>query len=440
MAFSKINTADILKNLGFQSLNKMQKSTIDASQQHPNLLLLAPTGSGKTAAYLLSILRKIKPVKGVQVLILAPTRELVLQIESVVRAMKLPYKVNSCYGGHPFSIERKNFTNPAAILLGTPGRIQDHLKRSTFDPSSISYVVFDEFDKSLEFGFSSQMEYIVKQMPHLKGKVLVSATQAIDIPRYTNFHPGFTLDFSEETSGKLALRQVLVPKDEKPAGLLQIISTLKKDENAIVFVNHREACDRIGEHLDLYDGAYSIFHGGLEQDQRELELTKFRNGSSSILIATDIAARGIDIPDLDYVIHYQLPAKENPFIHRNGRTARMKASGTCILLRTTTDKLPSYIEEEPQMMEFQEGQKFKVPKWVTLYVGKGKKDKVNKMDLVGFFLQFDFMTKEDLGLIEVKDFSAYVAVSRDKSKRLLNAVKNHKIKNKMAKIELAQSV
>lgn len=438
MTFSKINTGEIVRNLGFQSLNKMQKSTIDASLQHANLLLLAPTGSGKTAAYLLSFLDKIKPVQGVQVLILAPTRELVLQIEAVVKAMKLPYKVNSCYGGHPFSIERKNFTNPATILLGTPGRIQDHLKRSTFDPTSISYVVFDEFDKSLEFGFSSQMEYIVKQMPNVKGKVLVSATQAIDIPRYINFHSGFTLDFSDETAGKLAIRQVLVPKDEKPDGLLKLINTLKEDENAIVFVNHREACDRIGEHLDLYNGAYSIFHGGLEQDQRELELTKFRNGSSSVLIATDIAARGIDIPDLDYVIHYQLPAKENPFIHRNGRTARMKASGTCILLRTTSDKLPSYIEEEPQVMELQENQKFKVPKWLTLYVGKGKKDKVNKMDLVGFFLQFDFMSKEDLGLIEVKDFSAYVAVSRDKSKRLLNAVKGQKIKNKMAKIELAR--
>lgn len=415
----------------------MQKSTLSASTKHSNLLLLAPTGSGKTAAYLLSILQKIKPGQGVQMLILAPTRELVLQIESVLKMMKLPLKVNACYGGHPFSIERKNFTNPPTILLGTPGRIQDHLKRKTFDPTGISQVVFDEFDKSLEFGFSSQMEYIVKQMPQIKGQILVSATQAIDIPRYLNFRPSFTLDFSDEKTGKLALRQILAPRDEKPEGLMQILNTLQKGENAIVFVNHREACDRIGEHLDLYDGAYSIFHGGLEQEQRELELTKFRNGSSRILIATDIAARGIDIPELDYVIHYQLPAKENPFIHRNGRTARMKASGTCILIRTKTDKLPSYIEDEPQLMEIKEGQKFQNPAWVTLYVSKGKKDKVNKMDLVGFFLQFNFMAKEDLGLIEVKDFSAYVAVSRDKSKRLLNSVKNQKIKNKMAKIELA---
>ncbi|MCF8373807.1 MAG: DEAD/DEAH box helicase [Bacteroidales bacterium] len=438
MTFSKINHEEILNNLGFELMNEMQKATLEASANHENLILLAPTGSGKTLAYLLSLLPKINDKPGVQVLILAPTRELVLQIESVLKLMKLPLKVNASYGGHPFSVERKNFSEPPAILAGTPGRIQDHLQRNTFDPNTISQVVFDEFDKSLEFGFSTQMEYIVGQLTNVKSQILVSATQNIEIPGYLKLQKPHTIDFSEEEKGELRLRQIVVPKDEKPEGLLRVLSSMKKGENAIVFVNHREACDRISEYLTICKAAYSIFHGGLKQEQRELELTKFRNGSSSVLISTDIAARGIDIPDLDYVIHYQLPPQENVFLHRNGRTARMKALGTSILIRTTLDPLPSYLKDEPEIFELKEGQPMAQPDWVTFYIGKGKKDKVNKIDLVGFFLQFDFMSKEDLGLIEIKDFSAYVAIRGNKSKALLNAVQNTKIKNKTTRIELAR--
>ena len=187
MTFSKINIPEIVNNLGFEQLNKMQNYTIEASNKNANLLLLAPTGSGKTVAYLLSLLTEIKPKDGVQVLILAPTRELVLQIESVIKQMKLPFKTNACYGGHAFSIERQNFTVPPTILVGTPGRIEDHLRRNTFNPSTISQLVFDEFDKSLEFGFSEQMESIVKQVPYIESQILVSATRSIDVPEYIKF-------------------------------------------------------------------------------------------------------------------------------------------------------------------------------------------------------------------------------------------------------------
>lgn len=438
MRFSKINQAEILGKLGFESLNKMQESTILASQKNENIILLAPTGSGKTIAYLLSILPKIESKSGVQALILAPTRELVLQIETVLKQMKLPLKVNASYGGHPFSTERKNFSTPPAILVGTPGRIQDHLERKTFDPTAISQLVFDEFDKSLEFGFSSQMEFIVNQLPNVKNQILVSATQNIDIPKYINLREPQTINFSNESAGSLSLRQIIVPKDEKPEGLLNILRGIQQEENAIVFVNHRDACERISEHLDYHRMEYSMFHGGLKQEQRELQLTKFRNGSTQILIATDIAARGIDIPKLDYVIHYQIPPQENSFLHRNGRTARMKASGTSILIRTTIDTLPSYLPDEPKLFEIKKDPQIVNPEWVTFYIAKGKKDKVNKIDLVGFFLQFDFMSKDDLGLIEVKDYSAYVAIKRDKSNALLKASQNKKIKNKKTRIALAK--
>ncbi|MFC2110066.1 DEAD/DEAH box helicase [Bacteroidota bacterium] len=433
----KINTGELLKNLGFSEFNEMQHASLEASKSNKNILLLSPTGSGKTVAYVLTMLSKIKETTGVQILILAPTRELVLQIENVLKAMKLPFKINACYGGHPFSVERKNFSTPPTILVGTPGRIEDHIRRETFDTSHISHLVFDEFDKSLEFGFISQMEKIVHNIPNIKGHLLVSATNSIDIPEFLDIKEIKTLDFSNTEDNNLELQQVVTANDEKIEGLLSLFKTFEPNTNTIVFCNHREACDRICDYLDDHKVNYAIFHGGLEQPQRELELLKFRNGSAQFLIATDIAARGIDIPDLDYVVHYQLPTTEKTFTHRNGRTARMKASGVSILIRTEVDLLPDYLKNEPTILTLAQQNKISEPEWITVYIGKGKKDKVNKMDVVGFCLQFDFMKKEDLGLIEVKDYAVYVAIKRNKSSRLLKEARNKKIKKKNAKIEIA---
>lgn len=437
MGMKQIQQKEIIHNLGFEGLNEIQKATVEASEKKPDLMLLAPTGSGKTVAYILGFLDKIKEGRGVQVLILAPTRELVLQIETVLRNMKLPWKVNAAYGGHPFSVEKNNFIQPPEILVGTPGRVQDHLQRETLDASDIQYVVYDEFDKSLEFGFSDQMEFIRRKMLNIKGQTLVSATNDIDIPAYLRFFNYKTLDFTNNEANLLSIKQIIVPKDQKPEGLLQFINSLDKDKNVLVFVNHRDACDRIGDYFRIFKMSYSVFHGGLEQSQRELELTKFRNGSSRVLLATDIASRGIDIPELDYVIHYQISPQETVFTHRNGRTARMKASGTALLVRSESDKLPEYLDEEPETLTFPKDCPVIPAEWVTLFIGKGKKDKMNKMDLVGFFLQFDFMNKEDLGLIEVKDFCAWVAVKKSRSNQLLKASKGLKIKRMQPKIALA---
>lgn len=439
MTISKINQSTILENLGFKELNAMQTATTEAAKTHSDLLLLAPTGSGKTVAYLLSVLPLLQSKEGTQVLILAPTRELVLQIETVLKLMKLPVKVNSCYGGHPFNIELRNFTTPPTILVGTPGRIEDHIRRKSFDSTTIFHIIFDEFDKSLEFGFSKQMETIVKEIPNRKGHILVSATKAIEIPEFLNINAIHSVDFSkEEEKVNLTFKQYITPPDEKLEGLFEILKALGSGKNTIVFSNHRDACDRICDHLDDNDVIYSIFHGGLEQKQRELELLKFRNGSSQILIATDVAARGIDIPELDYVIHYQMPLDESTFIHRNGRTARMKSSGTSILLRTDDANFPSYISEEPEVLKLESNGKLEDPEWRTIYISKGKKDKVNKIDLVGYFLQFYFLVKADLGLIEVKDYRAYIAIKRNKCERVLEASTNARIKKRDVIIDIAR--
>lgn len=439
MTLSKINQKKVLENLGFEHLNRMQNATISACSKNANVVLLAPTGSGKTIAYLLGILPKLRDdIKGVQALILAPTRELALQIESVIKSMKIDVRSSICYGGHSFSIERKNLKSPPDILIGTPGRIQDHLERGTFDAYDLHTIVFDEFDKALEIGFSKQMEIIVENIPHLKNKVLVSATNTIEIPEYLNFTKSNTLNFATDEAGALKVSKHIMPKDEKLEGLLAVVNQLEEDQRAIIFVNHREMSDRVGEFLSYQNVDYSVFHGGLEQDKRELELTRFRNGSSQLLIATDIAARGIDIPNLDYVIHYQMPYQESVYTHRNGRTARMKASGTSILLLTDQDFLPDYINEEPEVFPIDKNKQLSSTGWATLHINRGKKHKVNKMDLVGFLLSFDFMNKEDLGLIEVRDFFAHFAVRREKCVELIAEANKKKIKNKSAKFDFAR--
>ncbi|UCS94929.1 DEAD/DEAH box helicase [Echinicola marina] len=438
MKLSSTNQKAILENLGISALNEMQKATLEATEKHQNVMLLAPTGSGKTLAYLLSMLPKLQEKEGVQALILAPTRELVLQIESVLKQMKLPLKVNACYGGHLFSIERKNFSVPPTILVGTPGRIKDHLERGTFNPEHITELVFDEFDKSLELGFTGQMRYIAGQLYQVKNKILVSATNAIDLPYYLDFDEHYTVEAAVEKKPDITVKQLICPRGEKLEGLLKLIKSLNAGQNVIVFANHRDACDRIGEFLEQHRVIFSLFRGGLEQDERESQLTKFRNGSAQVLIATDIASRGIDIPDLDYVVHFQIPPQETTFVHRNGRTARMKATGTSVLLMTETDYLPKYLGYKPEELLLEEAEKNVQPAFATLHINKGKKHKVNKIDLVGFFLQFDFMTKEDLGLIEVKDFFSYVAVSRAKYKQAIEAAKNQKIKRKAIKVTLAK--
>ncbi|WP_215226649.1 DEAD/DEAH box helicase [Echinicola shivajiensis] len=438
MTLSSTNQKAILENLGISSLNEMQEATLEAAKKHQNIMLLAPTGSGKTLAYLLSILPKLQKREGVQALILAPTRELVLQIESVLKQMKLPVKVNACYGGHLFSIERKNFSVPPTILVGTPGRIKDHLERGTFNPENVSELVFDEFDKSLELGFTGQMRYITGQLYQVKNKILVSATNAIELPYYLDFDEHFTVASEGDKKPDITVKQLVAPKGEKLEGLLKLIQSLKVGQNVIIFANHRDACDRIGEFLDQHQVIYSLFRGGLEQDERESQLTKFRNGSAQVLIATDIASRGIDIPDLDYVVHFQIPPQETTFVHRNGRTARMKSTGTSVLLMAESDYLPKYLGFKPEELILEGPNEKARPAFATLHINKGKKHKVNKIDLVGFFLQFDFLSKEDLGLIEVKDFFSYVAVSRDKYKQAIEASKNQKIKRKAIKVTLAK--
>lgn len=417
----------------------MQQSAMAAADKGKDVVLLAPTGSGKTIGFLLPVLKNLNAeAKGVQALILVPSRELALQIEQVFRQMSTGFKVNCCYGGHPVKIERNNFEQPAAILIGTPGRIAYHLRKENFDESGISTLVLDEFDKALEFGFQEDMAYIIGNLRSLKQRMLTSATAMNEIPDFTGLKQPVEVNFLKDVkvAPDLKLKKIITTAEDKLDTLFELICKIGS-QTSLIFCNHRETVDRISDLLIDKDLAHDIFHGGMEQDERERALLKFRNGSIKILITTDLAARGLDIPEVGNIIHYQLPYTEDAFLHRNGRTARMNAKGTAFLIMTEEEKYP-FLKAEIEIEKLKGN--YELPKdsqWQTLYIAAGKKDKVNKIDIVGLLLKKGGLQKEDVGLIEVKDQSSYVAIKRNMVRKVLAALRDEKIKNRKVKIEVA---
>lgn len=432
----------ILSNLGIDSLNEMQIAARQAIIKEQNVLLLSPTGSGKTLAFLLPILQLLdEGITKVQCLIVVPSRELALQTEQVWKKMGTKLKVNVCYGGHSIDTELKNLSSPPALLIGTPGRLTDHLERKSFDTGSIKTLVLDEFDKSLQLGFLDEMNTIISQLPGLQKRVLLSATSDIEIPAFVKMESPVTLDYTEEEKNEaLSVKLVLSPEKDKIDTLFHLICSLDPGP-ALIFCNHREVTERISGLLNKKRVQTGYYHGGMDQDDRERILARFRNGSLHYLVTTDLAARGLDIPEMNHVIHYHLPATESEFVHRNGRTARMHASGTAYIIHFKEDKLPDYISGNLDVLPVAAGEPLPDrPEYETIYVSGGRKNKLNKSDIVGFFLQKGKLDKSDLGLIEVKDFISFAAVRASTVKTLLTNIRDEKMKGKKYKIEVARGV
>lgn len=432
-----------LAQLKIESLNPMQEASIDTWKEGKDLILLSPTGSGKTLAYLLPLLETLKPdVKGVQAIVLVPSRELALQTDQVFKSMNTPYKAMSCYGGRPAMEEHRTMKGlEPSIIIGTPGRMNDHLSKQNFDASTVKTLVIDEFDKCLEFGFQEEMATFIGQLPQLKRRFLLSATDSEEIPQFTGLNHTTRLNFlneDEPLSERIHLYKVYSPIKDKLETLYKLLCNLGS-QSTLVFCNHRESVERVGKYLQSQKFPCGIFHGGMEQEDRERSLYKFRNGSCHVLISTDLAARGLDIPDIDNIVHYHLPIQEDGYIHRNGRTARWEAEGNSYIILHAEETLPAYISEEPETFSLREQTpKPSQPEFVTLYIGKGKKDKINKIDIVGFLSKKGNLGKEEIGRIDVKDHYAFVAIARKKVKQTLNLIRNEKIKGVKTRIEEAK--
>lgn len=427
------NQKEILNKLGIEKLNPMQEEAGLAVHSAAEVVLLSPTGTGKTLAFLLPLVESLNPeIPEVQALIIAPSRELAIQIESVLREMGTGFKTNAVYGGTSFSKDKTDLKHRPAVLVGTPGRIADHLRRGTFSTEDIKTLILDEFDKSLEVGFEGEMMEIVDALPYLKKKVLTSATQGIRIPEFIGIKEPVYVNHLKEGSSQLEIRTVISPEKDKLKTLLKLLSHVG-NEPGIIFCNYKETINYVSEFLDNNGISHGAFYGGMEQRDRERSLIKFRNGSYQILLATDLAARGIDVPEMKFIIHYHLPKRSEEFTHRNGRTARMNSEGTAYVLKWEGEPNPDFISNIPKI-ELKNGPLPESSKWRTLFISGGKKDKISKGDIVGVLFKQVGLEKDQLGIIELKQDCAFVSISKDRIKDAISILDNTKLKTKKVRV------
>ena len=432
---AKKNQKHILKKLNIDKLNPMQEEAKLAIHSSDNVVILSPTGTGKTVAFMLPIVAELDPdCEHVQVVILVPSRELAIQIEQVTRNMGTGYKCNAFYGGRNFSKDRIDLNRPPAILIGTPGRIADHMRRETFPTHKINTLVLDEFDKSLEVGFEKDMMDIVAFLPMIKTKILTSATYRVRIPEFIAFRNPISVNYLKDELPELKVKTILSPEKDKLETLVKALSHLG-NQPGIVFCNYKESIQRVSTFLTEKGISHGTFYGGMEQIERERVLIKFRNGTHRLIVATDLAARGLDIPELKFILHYHLPLRFQEFIHRNGRTARMHSEGTAYILKWVDEEYPEFI----QPTEVEELNNAPLPgktNWKTLFVSGGRKDKISKGDIAGLFFKQGKLKNDQLGVIELKHDCAFVAVAADKAEKVIAAVTNTKLKNKKVRVSI----
>ena len=422
----------IVKSLGFSKLNDLQYSMLDC--QDKNIILLSPTGSGKSVAFLLPTILSEQ-----RTLIITPSRELSLQIDSVIRATKSGTSSICCYGGHSLRSEERSLEYDPKIIVGTAGRLLDHLRRGNIDPATIDRLVFDEYDKLLDLGFEEEIKEIVSFLKNIKNRILTSATTTEEIPEYLGMTNPKTIDFLKDAKEiDISIKKVIVKENGRQQQLLELLCNLPS-EPTIIFCTFREAAEEVNDFLNN-SGVYSVvFHGGMEQFDREQALSKFRNGSYNILVSTDLASRGIDIPDISHIIHYQLQRDESSFTHRNGRTARMNKSGKVFVLTHPDDKLPEYMDNIQSCFDVTPSKPIpEEPYFETFFINRGKKDKINKIDIVGVLCKIGELEKSEIGLIEVKDRCSYVAVPRDLAHEVARRVRGIKIKRISTLISIAR--
>lgn len=430
----------LLHKFEIDSLNPMQKEAINSIQLKSDVVLLSPTGTGKTIAFLLPLLESLDPkCEEIQVLILVPSRELAQQIEQVARKMGSGFKVNAVYGGRAGALDKLDLKHRPAMLIGTPGRIADRMRRDQFSLDHINTLVLDEFDKSLEIGFEKDMTEIVTALPTIKQRILTSATSDAQIPRFLGLQKPVLIDYLQEGTSKLIVKTLTSSGKDKLKALGNALAFIGQ-KPGIIFCNYKDALERISDFLIDKDIHHQCYHGGMEQIDREQALIKFRNGTSQLLLATDLAARGLDIPEIDFILHYHLPIHEKEFTHRNGRTARMHRDGIAYILHWEEEELPDFIQKIDSEKLIIEDQQVKTisdsVKWETLYITGGRRDKISKGDIAGLFFKQGQIQKEQLGVIELKQNCSYVGVHSEVAEGLISKVNNTKLKTKKVRISM----
>lgn len=432
---------NIRERLGIAELNAMQRAMERQTSKH--IVLLAPTGSGKTVGFALRLLRAVgSPCGEVQGVVIAPSRELVIQISEVLRRIASGIKVSALYGGHSVMEEKATLSVTPDVIVATPGRLLDHVQRGRVNLSSVRALVLDEYDKSLELGFRDEMSRIVRPMRRLSLVVLTSATELTEVPSFVDVGGAATVDFREKAavdcvSNAVRIMRVQSPVPDKIDTLDALLRSLP-GRRVIVFVNYRDAAERVFGAMKAAGLPVGMYHGGLDQIDRDKAVVRLNNGSTPILISTDLGSRGLDIDDVNAVVHYHLPSTAETWTHRNGRTGRQGARGEVYVIESEADNVPEYVDvadgdfvPSPSSGEF-------AARSATLFFDAGKKDKISRGDIVGFLCQQGGLTAAAIGKIDLRDRFAYVAVPRESLESVLNETAGKKLKGKRVRISEAK--
>jgi len=422
------------RTLGIHTLLPMQQE-MSRLGLPARVLLQAPTGSGKTLAFAILLLRALKGrEKGVKTLVIAPTRELVLQIYDTVRPLAAPeYKTTALYGGHSYQTEAKSLQGGPDIVIGTPGRLLDHINRQRLDITRTATLIIDEYDKALELGFATDMKRITATMKRVSNLVLTSATSG-DIPDFVGAVE-HVFDYRSDADAEqdsIAAYQIDSPSADKLETLGTLLNALG-GRKTMVFVNHREAAERVYEYLQRHGVEACLYHGGLDQEKRERALVLFENGTATVMVSTDLAARGLDVDGVEAVVHYHLPVSPESWTHRNGRTGRLGGTvGSAYVIVSEKDKMPEYAEVEK--LDLQSIEPKPAVRKATLYFNAGKKEKISRGDIAGFLIAKGGLQADEVGRIDVKDHFAYAAVPAAKARATVETLAPHKIKNTRVRV------
>lgn len=432
-------TDSIKKATGIEKLNEMQRRMLESTDT--SIIITAPTGSGKTLAFTIRMLRNLKPSnESTQAIVIAPSRELVMQIHNVMRPVAKGYKTVALYGGHPMIDEKNSLTPKPDIIIATPGRLLDHLQRGNLDLKGLGTLVLDEYDKTLELGFEGEMKRIIPRLGKTECVIMTSATKIEPIPAYLPLKPTQYYDFSNASNPRSRMHTVEVESfsRDKLDTLVNLLNSFQPGELTIVFVNHRESAERVTGRLQKERIPAILYHGALDQQQRVMAIDLFTNGTTPILIATDLAARGLDINDVRNIIHYHLPVNEQAWTHRNGRTARVDKSGTIWIITSEADNRPEYIEADRKFIPEPNphADKPHSSALATLHFNAGKKEKISRGDIAGFISASGITGPGEIGKINVHDHYSVAAVPAEKARATASALNALKLKGKKARVSI----
>jgi len=458
-----------IRMLNFESPTKVQEQVIPAVLEQKDIIVKSQTGSGKTAAFAIPICELVdwaenKP----QALVITPTRELAIQVKedifNIGRFKRL--KVSAIFGKSPFYNQEKELKQKTHVVVGTPGRIIDHLERGTLDTSNIKYLVIDEADEMLDMGFMEQIETIIASLPKERETVLLSATMPKDIKalcdKYMNEPIYVEIEEQVSTADRIYQERYTVDRIDK-LKLLKDITIVENPDSCIIFCNTKQMVDELYNALANQNYSCEKIHGGMEQRDRLRVMNNFRQGLFRYLIATDVAARGIDIDDITLVINYDIPKDRESYVHRIGRTGRVNKMGRAITFvapdeKKLLDEIHQYIGKEIPLKERPEKETVNNSKQefvdkintspemkeakgaelnkgiMKLHINAGKKTKMRPVDVVGTLCNIKGMTVVDIGIINIVDVSTFVEILNDKGELVFQELQKTPIKGRLRKV------